>query len=104
MIGTVSLGFLCELSLDSLLQTWSRRQDDFLRSNARMLANSALKAWNLYSVFLSSDVPDEAARKGIITIEEDFRASTEIILESFRKRSWRRRLMEAVVRPLAPMT
>jgi hypothetical protein len=74
------LGFICELSLESLLQTWSRRQDDFLRGNARMLANSALKAWNLYSVFLSSDVPDEAARKNIITIEEDFRASRKVVL------------------------
>jgi hypothetical protein len=76
------LGFLCELSLESLLQTWSRRQDDFLRSNARTLSNSALKAWNLYSVFLSSDVPDEAAQKRIITIEEDFRASRKVVLAS----------------------
>jgi hypothetical protein len=74
------LGFLCVLSLESLLQTWSRRQDDFLRTNAPTLANSALKAWNLYSVFLSSDVPDEAARKSIITIEEDFRASRKVVL------------------------
>jgi hypothetical protein len=74
------LGFVCELSLESLLQTWSSRQDDFLRNNARTLANSALKAWNLYSVFLSSDVSDEAARKSIITIEEDFRASRKVIL------------------------
>lgn len=74
------LGFVCELSLESLLQTWSSRQDDFLRNNARTLANSALKAWNLYSVFLSSDVPDEAKQKSIVIIEEDFRASRKVVL------------------------
>lgn len=74
------LGFICELTLESLLETWSRRQDDFLRSNARTLGNSALKAWNVYSVFLSSDIPDEAARKSIIAIEEDFRASRKVVL------------------------
>jgi hypothetical protein len=74
------LGFISELSLESLLGTWSRRQDDFLRSNSRTLGNSALKAWNVYSVFLSSDIPDEGARKSIITIEEDFRASRKVVL------------------------
>jgi hypothetical protein len=74
------LGAISELSLKALLETWSRGQDDFLKSNARTLANSALKAWNLYSVFLSSDVPDEAARKKIIAIEEDFRATRKIAL------------------------
>jgi hypothetical protein len=74
------LGFVCELPLQMLLQSWSRRQDEFLKSNARLLDNSALKAWNLYSVFLSSDVPDEAARKSLVAIEEDFRASRKIVL------------------------
>jgi hypothetical protein len=73
------LGFVCELSLESLLQTWSRRQDDFLKRNARTLAQSALKAWNLYSVFLSSDVPDETVRKTLAVIEEDFRASRKVV-------------------------
>jgi hypothetical protein len=74
------LGVISELSLEALLGTWSSRQDAFLKSNARTLANSALKAWNLYSVFLSSDVSDEAARKKIIAIEEDFRATRKIVL------------------------
>ena len=73
------LGVIYELSLESLLQTWSQRQDDFLKSSARVLASSAVKTWNLYSVFLSSDVPDEPARKKIIAIEEDFRASRKIV-------------------------
>lgn len=74
------LGFISELSLESLLETWSRRQDDFLTSNSSVLTNSALKAWNLYSVFLSSDIPDDAARKKITAIEEDFRATRKIVV------------------------
>ena len=73
------LGFVCELPSSDLLQTWSRRQDDFLMSNAHLLANSALKAWNLYSVFLSPDTLDEGGRKRLVTIEEDFRASRKIV-------------------------
>jgi len=73
------LGFVCELPLQVLLQSWSRRQDEFLKANARILDNSALKAWNLYSVFLSAEVPDEGARKTLVAIEEDFRASRKIV-------------------------
>jgi hypothetical protein len=73
------LGFVCELPLEVLLRSWSQRQDEFLRSNARLLDNSALKAWNLYSVFLSPEVPDEGARKSLVAIEEDFRASRKIV-------------------------
>jgi cardiolipin synthase A/B len=35
---------------------------------------------------------------------EDFRASEELALEKFRQRPFRRKLLEALVRPLAPMT
>jgi len=73
------MGFVCELPLPSIMQEWSRRQDTFLKSNAQVLANSALKAWNLYSVFLTADVPDENARKTLMAIEEDFRASRKVV-------------------------
>jgi cardiolipin synthase len=44
-----------------------------------------------------------AARALEVIFEEDFAASREIVIEKFRNRSLRRRLLEAVVRPLAPM-
>jgi hypothetical protein len=73
------LGFICELPLRTIIESWSSRQDEFLRRNAIVLRHSALKAWNLYSVFLSSDVPDENDRRALIKIEEDFRASRKVV-------------------------
>jgi hypothetical protein len=76
--GTL-LGFICELPVTTIVQSWSSRQDEFLKRNAIVLRHSALKAWNLYSVFLSSDVPDENDRRALVAIEEDFRASRKVV-------------------------
>ena len=73
------LGFICELPLKSILDSWSNRQDEFLKKNAISLRNSALKSWNLYSVFISSDAPDETEQRALVEIEEDFRATRKIV-------------------------
>ncbi len=73
------MGFICETTLKSILESWSERQDQFLKNNASLLRRSALKSWNLYSVFLSSDAASEADRKKLSTIEEDFRATRKIV-------------------------
>jgi hypothetical protein len=73
------MGFICELPLESILQSWCDRQDEFLKRNATLLRNSALKSWNLYSVFLSSGIPNEDDKKRLDIIEEDFRASRKIV-------------------------
>lgn len=73
------LGFICELPLNSILDSWNRRQDEFLKKNAISLRNSALKSWNLYSVFISSDVLDETEQRAVVEIEEDFRATRKIV-------------------------
>jgi cardiolipin synthase A/B len=46
----------------------------------------------------------EGARAVEAVFEEDFAESTELDLREFRRRPFRRRLLEAVVRPIAPMT
>ncbi|SRR5712691_246115 len=73
------MGFICEAPLSSILAFWSDRQDQFLKTNASRLRRSALKSWNLYAVFLCSDVPSEAERKQQARIEEDFRATRKIV-------------------------
>jgi hypothetical protein len=73
------LGFICELPLRTIVESWSSIQDEFLKRNAIVLRHSALKAWNLYSVFLSPDAPDEDDRRALVTIEEDFRASRKVV-------------------------
>jgi hypothetical protein len=67
------------MPLESIVQSWCDRQDEFLKRNATLLRNSALKSWNLYSVFLSSGVPNENDKKQFVIIEEDFRASRKIV-------------------------
>ena len=73
------IGFICELPLRQVLTTWSARQDDFVRQNAAILRKSSLKAWNLYSVFLSADSASPEDRKALISIEEDFHATRKIV-------------------------
>jgi cardiolipin synthase len=46
----------------------------------------------------------EAAKDLETAFQDDFSASDEISLETWRRRPLRRRLLEAVMRPLAPMT
>jgi hypothetical protein len=73
------VGFVLEAPLVEILSSWSTRQDQFIRDKASYLRKSALKSWNLYSVFLTPDLPDEEARKSMARIEEDFRATRKIV-------------------------
>lgn len=73
------IGFVCEGPLQQLLSTWGARQDEFVRKNAGPLRTSSTKAWNLYSVFLSADVPTPDDKKAITNIEEDFHATRKIV-------------------------
>jgi hypothetical protein len=73
------MGFICEAPLKSILEFWSSRQDEFLKSKASLLRRSALKSWNVYSVFLSSDVASDAERSQLVRIEEDFRVTRKIV-------------------------
>jgi hypothetical protein len=73
------VGFLVEAPLSEILSSWSAQQDEFIREKATYLRKSALKSWNLYSVFLTADSPDEEARKSVARVEEDFRATRKIV-------------------------
>ena len=74
------VGFVCEAPLAEILESWSVKQDQFIRDKAASLRKSALKSWNLYSVFLTSEVADEEATKRVARIEEDFRATRKVVL------------------------
>jgi hypothetical protein len=73
------MGFVMEAPLTEIVSSWSAQQDQFIRDKASFLRKSALKSWNLYSVFLTTDLPDEEARKSVARIEEDFRATRKIV-------------------------
>jgi hypothetical protein len=73
------VGFVCEASLKQIAQSWNTKQDQFIKDKAPYLRKSALKSWNLYSVFLSSDPADDGTRRTVAKIEEDFRATRKIV-------------------------
>jgi hypothetical protein len=73
------LGFVHSTSLRKILSTWSTRQRDFVTRNAGFLRKSSMKAWNLYSVFLTDDAVGPEERKAITNIEEDFHATRKIV-------------------------
>lgn len=73
------IGFVSAGPIKQIEQSWSARQDQFIRDRAPDLRKSAIKSWNLYSVFLSSDAGDADARKIVAAIEEDFRATRKIV-------------------------
>jgi len=62
---------------DALLSTWSENQQVALARHAASLRGAGVKAWNVYSVFLT---PDQDARRGreIERIEEDFSLTRKI--------------------------
>jgi cardiolipin synthase A/B len=53
------------------------------------------------SVLLRSE---DASKALEAAFQEDFSKSEEVVLETFCKRPWQRRLLEAAMRPLSPMT
>ncbi len=73
------VGFVCEAPLKEILQSWGAKQDQFIKDKATYLRKSALKSWNLYSVFLTGDPADDESRKVAARIEEDFRATRKIV-------------------------
>lgn len=61
-----------------IVQTWEAIQDDFLRNNAPRFAKDATKAWNLYTVLLSTEAASADMAPMLFAIEEDFRGTRKI--------------------------
>lgn len=74
------LGFISvHTSLQDIIATWKENQDEFLNKNAIKLRADPVKAWNIYSIFLTSDFEEKRLLEKIAEIEEDFRGSRKII-------------------------
>lgn len=65
--------------LESILENWEHDQDEFLQNNAAQIIEGNDKAWNIYSVFLTSDSISPSIRSHLQDLEEDFRASRKIV-------------------------
>jgi hypothetical protein len=64
-------------SPDEIVQQWEGIQDAFLGANAPSFLRDATKAWNLYTVLLTS-APVATFASRLFEIEEDFRGTRKI--------------------------
>src|SRR5689334_11500214 len=65
-------------SAETILANWQLLQDTFLRDNADRLSRDASKAWNVYTVLLTSDSPNAEVSARLFSIEDDFRGTRKI--------------------------
>ena len=73
------LGFVWAApSVAYLLESWQKKQDDFLNVRDRELKRAKEKSWNVYSVLLAEDDPKEEELSELARIEEDFRGTRKI--------------------------
>lgn len=94
-----------EASYDDIVANWKSRQDEFLRANARRLRSAALKAWNAYSIFLTSAACSEEGKSNLFSIEEDFQGTRKIARSGILMRDDVERALYPIlpVRNIAPL-
>lgn len=66
-------------TVKELLISWEADQDSFLRKNSTRLRSFPAKAWNAYSIFLTSVSCSPENTAELMKIEEDFRGSRKIV-------------------------
>lgn len=94
------LGFVkvCE-TIESLINGWESSQDSFLKEHALRLRSEPNKAWNVYSVFLSTQECPDHKKSKLFEIEEDFRGARKIARAGIKTRQD----LQLSLLPLLPM-
>jgi len=94
-----------ETSYDDIVANWKSRQDEFLRANAKRLRIAPLKAWNAYSIFLTSAPSNVAQKRNLYLIEEDFQGTRKIARSDILTRDDVERALYPIlpVRNIAPL-
>ena len=73
------LGFATEFATaQELIEGWKHAEDTFLRASASALRRDRRKAWNIYSVLLTSGRVGDDELPQVLAIEEEFRATRKI--------------------------
>lgn len=94
------MGFLWEAnSVDDIVRNWKTRQDDFLADNAPRIRASGQKAWNIYSVLLTEELPPDGSLGDILAIEENLNATRKIARAGVSSRGE----LQAALRPILPI-
>lgn len=66
-------------SITSLLERWQDSQDSFLGTHSRSLHNDPVKAWNIYTIHLTSDTGSGSQATQVFNIEQDFRGTRKVV-------------------------
>lgn len=82
-----------------LAEGWKSRQDQFLAENAAHFRRDPLKAWNLYTVFLSPAPCSTETTRLLFAMEEDFRGTRKIARAGLTGRDD----IELALAPLLPL-
>lgn len=75
LMGFVSI----HSTIDSIIKNWENIQDNFLKTNAVNFNNATEKAWNIYSIFLTTEDLQADEFGGFAKIEENFRGTRKIV-------------------------
>ena len=84
---------------ETIALEWRGRQDAFLLENASRFQRDPMKAWNLYTVFLSPQPHSEIASGALLAVEEDFRGTRKIARGGIGELAD----IEATLSPLLPL-
>lgn len=94
------MGFICVFDgAAALLRDWRELEIGFLRHHGDRIRNAGDKAWNIYSVFLSSGLAAAVESPEIRLIEEDLERTRKIAATGITHRE---ALVSAVL-PLLPL-
>jgi hypothetical protein len=73
------LGFVAEYeNVYHLNKEWKRAEEIFLTRNSRSLRSASQKAWNCYSIHLTTEFCSIDEMADLLTIEEDFASTRKI--------------------------
>jgi hypothetical protein len=93
-------GFVVEYdTINSLQEGWKKAEQVFLTLHAPSLRRADQKAWNCYSIHITSDVGSESDIRSLLPIEEDFKSTRKIARAAL---SSRKDLIHALA-PLLPL-
>lgn len=91
------IGFACEfVSVDDLLARWEFVEDEVVRAFASEFRKAREKAWNVYTVFISSASATSHEKRKVRWVEENLRRTRKIAAVDLRSR-------EELVRALLPV-
>src|ERR1035441_1156491 len=65
-------------TVEDLITTWLRNQENFLTLHAPSLRQASQKAWNCYAVHVTAAAATERELRELLNIEEDFRSTRKI--------------------------